>query len=750
MLGLGAVLESLRELENESILKHIEFFERFRLDDEEAIAKRFQVDHVDCKDEEAMLSVIRNKLYASEAYPEFMSTLLHLCLMPFGSARNVCYWRLMNKFIQQLVLQKEDGANPDTEVCKMNFSDILDHLKAEQTELSLEQQLKDLKKKCDELSEALREAKEVSSSSSVNSNSNANGNECKTCSCANAGVVASSVPPPPPPVPGMAAPPPPPPPMTVAPLSPPPPPCASFAGPRPPPPPPMMNSGPPGGPPPPPMPGALGAAGAPVAAMRRKNIPKSSNPLKSLNWSKLPESKISGTVWSDLNDEQVFKVIDLSEFDRQFSAYQKPSEEDYLPEQKRLSQCAKTKELSLIDGRRSQNCVILLHRLKLTNEELLQIILKMDSDNQIPNDLLDEILKFTPTPEEVTLLEEHKPKYSQMARADQYFFDLGQLGRYNERLSCLVFKKRFFERMAEANPNLDCIIESAKKVRFSKKLQKILEYILAFGNYMNKGARGNAYGFKLEGLTKVVDTKSSLDKSVTLLHYIIDVCGSKSPEILDIPEELQIVKKAARVLLSEQEEELNCARSGIKKVEKELEYYKKNPIKNPEDMFVKDMTDFLVNAQRDFSELEEKTKEAQDKYRKAAKHFGEDASKMTSDVFFRVFETFINSFEEVQADLKRRKDRAREDEQKEKQRAAAVAASQSRGNVSSNGVAGAGGKSKNTTGSNKSGEFDELISALQSGDVFLEDLNKMKRTARRKAQPNPSNLSIPRESLGGY
>ena len=39
MLGLGAVLENLRQRESDSIMKHIEFFERFRLDDEEAIAK---------------------------------------------------------------------------------------------------------------------------------------------------------------------------------------------------------------------------------------------------------------------------------------------------------------------------------------------------------------------------------------------------------------------------------------------------------------------------------------------------------------------------------------------------------------------------------------------------------------------------------------------------------------------------------------------------------------------------------------
>ena len=39
------------------------------------------MDHVDCRDDEAMLSVIRNKLYASEAHPDFLSLMMHICLL---------------------------------------------------------------------------------------------------------------------------------------------------------------------------------------------------------------------------------------------------------------------------------------------------------------------------------------------------------------------------------------------------------------------------------------------------------------------------------------------------------------------------------------------------------------------------------------------------------------------------------------------------------------------------------------------
>lgn len=85
-------------------------------------------------------------------------------------------------------------------------------------------------------------------------------------------------PPGPPPPPGGMMPPPPPPPPAGAMMPPPPPP-------------------PPGGPPPLPGRPAFGGPplppGAPIGpALKKKNIPQPSNPLKSFNWSKLSEVRL--------------------------------------------------------------------------------------------------------------------------------------------------------------------------------------------------------------------------------------------------------------------------------------------------------------------------------------------------------------------------------------------------------------------------------------------------------------------------
>ena len=49
---------------------------------------------------------------------------------------------------------------------------------------------------------------------------------------------------------------------------------------------------------------------------------------------------------------------------------------------------------------------------------------------------------------------------------------------------------------------LQAVLEGSKEVQRSKRLKRRLEIFLGFGNYMNRGQRGNAVGFKLLSLTR--------------------------------------------------------------------------------------------------------------------------------------------------------------------------------------------------------------------------------------------------------
>ena len=85
----------------------------------------------------------------------------------------------------------------------------------------------------------------------------------------------------------------------------------------------------------------------------------------------------------------MFASLDLQEFEQTFSAYQKESDED----QKNHSSFTKPKTpvLTVIDGRRAQNCTILLSKLKLTNAELAQAIMNVDPREDLPKDMVEQV-----------------------------------------------------------------------------------------------------------------------------------------------------------------------------------------------------------------------------------------------------------------------------------------------------------------------------------------------------------------------
>ena len=87
----------------------------------------------------------------------------------------------------------------------------------------------------------------------------------------------------------------------------------------------------------------------------------------------------------------MYKNLDLEEFEHQFSAYQRQEGSDDNISGKMNTLASKTRELSVIDGRRAQNCTILLSKLKMTNNELLQAVLSVDSQEEIPKDMCEQV-----------------------------------------------------------------------------------------------------------------------------------------------------------------------------------------------------------------------------------------------------------------------------------------------------------------------------------------------------------------------
>ncbi|XP_051500628.1 disheveled-associated activator of morphogenesis 1-like isoform X1 [Myxocyprinus asiaticus] len=750
MLGIQPIIDKLRSHENCTLDRHLDYFEMLRNDDELTLSRRFESIHIDTKSATQVFELVRKKLAHTDAYPHFMSILHHCLLMPHKRSGNtVQYWLLLDRIVQQMVLQNDKGHDHDiTPLENFNVKNVVRMLvnenevkqwkeqaeKMRKDHHELQQKMEKKERECDAKTQEKEEMMQTLNKMKEKLEREMGEHKLVKQQVAELTVrlhdlstrqVASvpGGPPIPGPLGGPLLPPPPPPPGGM--MPPPPPPQGSAMMPPPPPPP------PPGGPPPPPGCPPFGGAppppGAPVGpSLKKKNIPQPSNPLKSFNWAKLSESKLEGTVWADVDDCRVFKILDLADIEKTFSAYQR--QQDFFmvnnSKQKETEDDAlsskKVKELSVIDGRRAQNCNILLSRLKLSNEEIKRAILTMDEQEDLPKDMLEQMQKFVPEKSDVDLLEEHKHELDRMAKADRFLYEMSRINHYQQRLQSLYFKKKFAERIAEIKPKVEALSKASKEVLQSRNLKQLLEVVLAFGNYMNKGQRGNAYGFKISSLNKIADTKSSIDKNVTLLHYLITILEKKYSKVMLFQEELQNVPEAAKVNMTELEKEINNLRCGLKNVDNELEYQRNRP-QEYGDKFVSVVSQFITVASFSFSDVEDSLNEAKELFLKTVKHFGEDSNKMQPDEFFGIFDQFLQSFAEARQEnenMRRRKEeeerRARMEvqlkEQREKERKARKA---------------------KENGEEDGGEFDDLVSALRSGEVFDKDLSKMKRNRKR-------------------
>lgn len=347
MLGIQPIIDKLRSHENSTLDRHLDYFEMLRNDDELTLSRRFDSLHIDTKSATQVFELVRKKLAHTDAYPHFMSVLHHCLLMPHKRSGNtVQYWLLLDRIVQQMVLQNDKGHDPDvTPLENFNVKNVVRMLVNENEVKQWKEQAEKMRKDHHELQQKMeKKERECDAKTQEKEEMMQTLNKMKekleremgehklvkqqvaelTARLHDLSMKQIASVPGGPPIPGPPGgpllPPPPPPPGGMMPPPPPPPPGAAMMPPPPPP--------PPGGPPPPPGRAPFGMAppppGAPVGpSLKKKSIPQPTNPLKSFNWSKLPENKLEGTVWAEVDDGKVFKVLDLTDIEKTFSAYQR-------------------------------------------------------------------------------------------------------------------------------------------------------------------------------------------------------------------------------------------------------------------------------------------------------------------------------------------------------------------------------------------------------------------------------------------
>uniref|UniRef100_A0A668AK89 FH2 domain-containing protein n=1 Tax=Myripristis murdjan TaxID=586833 RepID=A0A668AK89_9TELE len=332
-----------------------------------------------------------------------------------------------------------------------------------------------------------------------------------------------------------------------------------------------------------------------------------------LNWQALKSNQVAGTVFNELDDEQVLAVLNMDTFEEQFKTKAQTAPVN-LGTLKMRAAHKTTSKVSLMEPNRAKNLAITLRKGGMAASDICSAIETLD--------FLELLERFIPTEYELKLIHNYECEgrpLDELSEEDRFMVRFGKIPRLPHRISTLTFMGNFAE-----------------------SVQLIQPIILAFGNYMNSSKRGAVYGFKLWWL---FDSNTQLDRKQTLLHFIANIIQEKYPELQSFHTELHFMDKAALVSLNSIVQDVRALEKGMEMTRKEFTIEEDNPV----------LKNFLSSNNELLNSVVADGKTAQDAYDSAVEYFGENPKTTPPSMFFPVFVRFIKAYKQAEQENEQRK-----------------------------------------------------------------------------------------------
>eukprot|EP01125_Pyxidicula_operculata_P018020 TRINITY_DN637_c0_g2_i1.p1 TRINITY_DN637_c0_g2~~TRINITY_DN637_c0_g2_i1.p1 ORF type:complete len:1597 (+),score=727.61 TRINITY_DN637_c0_g2_i1:180-4970(+) len=481
-------------------------------------------------------------------------------------------------------------------------------------------------------------------------------------------------PPPPPPPPGGGPPPPPPPPGG----GPPPPPPPPGGGPPPPPPPPGGGPPPPppppgGGPPPPPPPGGPrgpppppGARGPPPLPSRGPAIvgpkPSAGVKMKGFHWSKLRGNQVEKSVFANLKPDGL--KLDTKKLENLFC--QKPVEKK---EGSKAVQ-PKVQLVTHVNPKLLQATGILIKQMGggkemkglLENRGVdFNTLIKnsiLECDPEVLNvDRINALLLSIPEDSEMAAMTEWvnaspDNTLDKLNEVDRFYLAINEVPQYPQRLKCWRFCLKFEADNNDVVSELLLFQKGIKSIRDAVGFKKVLEVVLAIGNFMNFGTRsGQTVGFDISCLVKLADTRANDSDEGTLLDFVITTVETIFPDQSEWPKELEDLKYAKvasweKIDLGMREIKSNL--TVVKTLSKDVKV-----VPDKKDGFPA-IASQLEKAEKEFDETNILQSSIQKDWESLAALFAKDPTTMKPEEFFKLIYEFVEKYTETIAERKRK------------------------------------------------------------------------------------------------
>ncbi|GAV07212.1 hypothetical protein RvY_17081 [Ramazzottius varieornatus] len=421
-------------------------------------------------------------------------------------------------------------------------------------------------------------------------------------------------------------------------------------------------------PPPPAPPAAPGMAEAPPGALTIKRKVNTKHKLPVLNWIVLKPNQVKGTVFSELDDEKILSSLDFSQFEESFKtgcsgrsmSMVKSGQETALAagdpmdsnvaDQDGRPRFRKVEKVSLLEANRLRNLAIMRRNIELSTEEVVAALNNFDME-RLRQDYIEVLLRIMPAEEEIKKYKDYdreKRPVDVLTDEDKFLLQMISLvERLGQKLQIMNFINTFQGSIAMLTPQLQAIFTASRAVKKSDKFRKILELVLAFGNYLNSSRRGPAYGFKLQSLETLLDLKST-DRKTTLLHYIVQTVSDNFPQLLHFDNELIFIDKAAEVSLENVITDIHELDKGMEMTRRECELGMKHSVG------WQLLSDFVGHNEQRLSQLQKEQRIAVEAFADAAEYFGESQRTIQPKDFFTSILRFTKAFRAAEEENQQR------------------------------------------------------------------------------------------------
>ncbi|XP_065779823.1 delphilin isoform X1 [Muntiacus reevesi] len=397
-------------------------------------------------------------------------------------------------------------------------------------------------------------------------------------------------------------------------------------------------------PPPPPLPPPVPCAPPMLPrGLGHRRSETSHMSVKRLRWEQVENSE--GTIWGQLGEDSDYdklsdmvKYLDLElHFGTQKAAKPVPGPEPFR----------KKEVVEILSHKKAYNTSILLAHLKLSPAELRQVLMSMEPRRLEPAHLA-QLLLFAPDADEEQRYQAYREAPGRLSEPDQFVLQMLSVPEYKTRLRSLHFQATLQEKTEEIRGSLECLRQASLELKNSRKLAKILEFVLAMGNYLNDGQpqTNKTTGFKINFLTELNSTKT-VDGKSTFLHILAKSLSQHFPELLGFAQDLPTVPLAAKV----NQRALTSDLADLHGTISEIQAACQSMAPSSEDKFAVVMASFLETAQPLLRALDGLQREAMEELGKALAFFGEDSKATTSEAFFGIFAEFMSKFERALGDL---------------------------------------------------------------------------------------------------